>query len=124
MDAGDVDAAYQLISRQVETLDSTITTKRTQVANMDKLRGNLLAQEGKLSRLERAGTSVEEFRERVDRVKQLIDESNHEEAERELVSMDQDINELFAALSCLGIEVASMRNKANRLEEMCVSLLS
>ena len=41
-----------------------------------------------------------------------------------VVDRDQDINELFAALSSLGIEVASMRNKANRLEEMFVSLLS
>ena len=37
---------------------------------------------------------------------------------------DQDINQLFAALSALGIEIASMRNKSNRLEEMFVSLLS
>lgn len=41
-----------------------------------------------------------------------------------VVDRDQDINELFAALSELGIDVASMRNKANRLEEMFVSLLS
>ncbi len=41
-----------------------------------------------------------------------------------VVDRDQDINELFAALSEKGIEVSSMRNKANRLEEMFVSLLS
>ena len=41
-----------------------------------------------------------------------------------VVDREQDINELFAALSGLGVEVASMRNKANRLEEMFVSLLS
>ena len=40
------------------------------------------------------------------------------------VERDQDINQLFTALSAQGIEVASMRNKANRLEEMFVSLLS
>ena len=37
---------------------------------------------------------------------------------------EQDINDLFARLSEQGIEVTSMRNKANRLEEMFVSLLS
>jgi ABC-2 type transport system ATP-binding protein len=37
---------------------------------------------------------------------------------------EQDINELFAALDTAGIKVSSMRNKANRLEEMFVSLLS
>jgi len=41
-----------------------------------------------------------------------------------VVDRDQDINQLFAALSEQGVEVSSMRNKANRLEEMFVSLLS
>ncbi|MCZ6831003.1 MAG: ABC transporter ATP-binding protein [Gammaproteobacteria bacterium] len=40
------------------------------------------------------------------------------------VERDQDINQLFAALSAQGMKIASMRNKANRLEEMFVSLLS
>jgi len=41
-----------------------------------------------------------------------------------VVEKDQDINQLFAALSEQGLEIASMRNKSNRLEEMFVSLLS
>ncbi|MEP5765614.1 MAG: ABC transporter ATP-binding protein [Halieaceae bacterium] len=41
-----------------------------------------------------------------------------------VVDQDQDINQLFAALTDQGIEVSSMRNKSNRLEEMFVSLLS
>lgn len=41
-----------------------------------------------------------------------------------VVNRDQDINKLFAALSARNISVASMRNKANRLEELFVSLLS
>lgn len=41
-----------------------------------------------------------------------------------VVDKDQDINTLFEALSQQGIAVSSMRNKANRLEEMFVSLLS
>jgi ABC-2 type transport system ATP-binding protein len=40
------------------------------------------------------------------------------------VDRDQNINQLFAALNQQGFEIASMRNKANRLEEMFVSLLS
>lgn len=40
------------------------------------------------------------------------------------VDREQDINELFSHLSAQGIVVTSMRNKANRLEEMFVSLLS
>lgn len=41
-----------------------------------------------------------------------------------VVDRDQDINQLFGALTTQGLEVSSMRNKANRLEEMFVSLLS
>jgi ABC-2 type transport system ATP-binding protein len=41
-----------------------------------------------------------------------------------VVDKNQDMNTLFTQLSAQGIEVASMRNKANRLEEMFVSLLS
>jgi ABC-2 type transport system ATP-binding protein len=38
------------------------------------------------------------------------------------VSKDQDINALFASLSQAGVQVMSMRNKANRLEELFVRL--
>ena len=40
------------------------------------------------------------------------------------VDKDQHMNAMFEAVSAQGVEVASMRNKANRLEEMFVSLLT
>jgi ABC-2 type transport system ATP-binding protein len=39
------------------------------------------------------------------------------------VSKEQSLNELFAQLSPLGIEVVSMRNKVNRLEEVFMRLV-
>ena len=39
------------------------------------------------------------------------------------VSKEQNLNELFAGLSGLGIEVLSMRNKVNRLEEIFMRLV-
>jgi ABC-2 type transport system ATP-binding protein len=36
---------------------------------------------------------------------------------------DQPLNDLFAKLSLQGIEVSSMKNKANRLEELFLSLV-
>jgi ABC-2 type transport system ATP-binding protein len=39
------------------------------------------------------------------------------------VSKEQNLNDLFAALTALGIEVVSMRNKANRLEELFMRLV-
>jgi ABC-2 type transport system ATP-binding protein len=39
------------------------------------------------------------------------------------VNKDQNLNEIFAALTAQGIEVLSMRNKANRLEELFLRLV-
>ena len=39
------------------------------------------------------------------------------------VSKEQNLNEVFAALSGFGIEVLSMRNKSNRLEELFMRLV-
>jgi ABC-2 type transport system ATP-binding protein len=39
------------------------------------------------------------------------------------VSKDQSLNELFAQLGAQGIEVLSMRNKVNRLEEVFMRLV-
>jgi ABC-2 type transport system ATP-binding protein len=39
------------------------------------------------------------------------------------VSKDQNLNDIFARLSAQGIEVLSMRNKVNRLEEMFMRLV-
>jgi ABC-2 type transport system ATP-binding protein len=39
------------------------------------------------------------------------------------VNKDQNLNDIFAALSAAGIEVLSMRNKANRLEELFLRLV-
>ena len=39
------------------------------------------------------------------------------------MSREHDLNSLFAALSARGITVRSMRNKANRLEELFVRLV-
>ncbi|MFO1407691.1 MAG: ABC transporter ATP-binding protein [Steroidobacteraceae bacterium] len=39
------------------------------------------------------------------------------------ISKEQNLNDLFAALSARGIEVVSMRNKANRLEELFLRLV-
>jgi ABC-2 type transport system ATP-binding protein len=39
------------------------------------------------------------------------------------VTKAQNLNEIFAALSARGFEVVSMRNKANRLEELFMRLV-
>jgi ABC-2 type transport system ATP-binding protein len=39
------------------------------------------------------------------------------------VSNDETLNDIFARLSALGIEVLSMRNKVNRLEEIFMALV-
>jgi ABC-2 type transport system ATP-binding protein len=39
------------------------------------------------------------------------------------MSKEQNLNELFAHLSTLGVHVLSMRNKVNRLEEIFMRLV-
>jgi ABC-2 type transport system ATP-binding protein len=39
------------------------------------------------------------------------------------VSKEENLNDIFARLSALGIEVLSMRNKVNRLEEIFMQLV-
>ena len=39
------------------------------------------------------------------------------------VSKNQNLNDMFARLSAQGVEVLSMRNKVNRLEEMFMRLV-
>jgi len=40
-----------------------------------------------------------------------------------VIKKDQSINDLFNQLSVLGINVASMRNESNRLEEMFIEMV-
>jgi ABC-2 type transport system ATP-binding protein len=56
----------------------------------------------------------------VEGVKTTLVDDHTIEAE---MSRDHDLNSLFAALSARGITVRSMRNKANRLEELFVRLV-
>ena len=53
-------------------------------------------------------------------VKLTIADDHTIEAE---MSREHDLNSLFAALSARGVTVTSMRNKANRLEELFVRLI-
>jgi len=39
------------------------------------------------------------------------------------MSKEQNLNDIFARLSAQGVEVLSMRNKVNRLEEMFMRLV-
>ena len=50
---------------------------------------------------------------------QLVDEHTLEVE----ISTEQNVNDLFARLSALGIEVISLRNKVNRLEEIFIRLV-
>ncbi|MGA1819679.1 MAG: hypothetical protein ACMUHU_01585 [Thermoplasmatota archaeon] len=95
MDAGDVESALELLSRVSENLTEKVSDKKALQVRLDKLRGNLIAQQGKISRLQRSGIQVDVFRERVQRITGLIDALDHQQAEKELVEMDQDINRLL-----------------------------
>ncbi|MCF1439377.1 MAG: ABC transporter ATP-binding protein, partial [Shewanella sp.] len=56
----------------------------------------------------------------LEHIRSTLTDSNSLEIE---VAKDISLNSVFAQLSALGLEVLSMRNKANRLEELFVSLV-
>jgi len=95
VDAGDVVTALELLSKVSENLTEKVSDKKALQVRLDKLRGNLIAQQGKISRLQRSGVQVDVFRERVQRITELIDLLDHQQAEKELIDMDQEINELL-----------------------------
>ncbi|MGA1793667.1 MAG: hypothetical protein ACMUHM_06935 [Thermoplasmatota archaeon] len=95
MDAGDVESALELLSKVSGNLAEKVSDKKALQVRLDKLRGNLIAQQGKISRLQRSGMQVDSFRERVQRITGLIDALDHHQAEKELIEMDQEVNELL-----------------------------
>ncbi|MBN1390709.1 MAG: hypothetical protein JXA22_08725 [Candidatus Thermoplasmatota archaeon] len=95
MSAGDVEGTNELLSRVIENFSSKVSERRVLRTRLDKLRGNLLAQKGKLSRLERSGMPVASFNERVRRIGAMIDDLDHQNAEKELFKLDREINELL-----------------------------
>jgi ABC-2 type transport system ATP-binding protein len=71
-------------------------------------------------------TFVLNFRDAVDRLPELPGFSPRQVDGHTMeveVSKEQSLNEIFARLSAAGIEVVSMRNKVNRLEELFMRLV-
>ncbi|MGA1866872.1 MAG: hypothetical protein ACMUFK_05330 [Thermoplasmatota archaeon] len=97
MEVGDTNGAHDLLDRVIKKLSVKIDERKTLQDKMDKLRGNLLAQKGKVSRLERSGVAVDGFKKRIQNITALIDSLDHQNAENALAEMDTEINELLTA---------------------------
>jgi ABC-2 type transport system ATP-binding protein len=99
------------LCRQVAIIDQGRIVERDRMANV-------------LRKLH-AETFVLNLREPVAALTELdgytVERVNDHEIEVE-VTKDQDLNGVFAALTAKGLHVISMRNKANRLEELFVKL--
>ncbi|MBN1538704.1 MAG: hypothetical protein JW939_01060 [Candidatus Thermoplasmatota archaeon] len=96
-EVGDVNGANELLSRVTEKLLKKISERMILQDKMDKLGGNLLAQKGKIARLERSGVTVDGFKQRISNITALIDSLDAPNAEKALTEMDHEVNALLMA---------------------------
>jgi ABC-2 type transport system ATP-binding protein len=101
------------LCRNVAIIDKGILVKNTSVKN-------LLQQLNKeVFILDASGNLPEDLVITGFKTKKIDEHSFEVEVER-----GQSVNEVFSSLSAQGISIISMRNKANRLEEMFVSMIA
>jgi ABC-2 type transport system ATP-binding protein len=101
------------LCRNVAIIDKGILVKNTSVKN-------LLQQLNKeVFILDASGNLPEDLIVTGFKTEKIDDHSFEVEVER-----GQSVNEVFSSLSTQGISIISMRNKANRLEEMFVSMIA
>ncbi len=99
LDAGDIEGAVDEVSRKIPLLEGEITKRKGVLEVLDRLRGRLLAQEGKISRLVSNGVSVGDLPNIVNTVREKIDSLDVVSAEVGLESLEGEIYKLIQATS-------------------------
>ncbi len=99
LDAGDIKGAVDEVSSKIPQLEGEITKRKGVLEVLDRLRGRLLAQEGKISRLVSNGVSVGDLPNMVNTVREKIDSLDVVSAEVGLESLEGEIYKLIQATS-------------------------
>ncbi len=99
LDAGDIKGAAEEVSRKIPRLEGEITKRKGVLEVLDRLRGRLLAQEGKISRLLSNEVSVGDLPDMVNTVREKIDALDVVSAEVGLEGLEEEINKLIRATS-------------------------
>ena len=99
LDAGDIEGAVEEVTSKIPQLEGEITKRKGVLEVLDRLRGRLLAQEGKISRLVSNGVSVGELPNMVNKVRENIDSLDVVSAEVGLEGLEAEIYKLIQATS-------------------------
>ncbi|MCK5772981.1 MAG: hypothetical protein KAH57_04275 [Thermoplasmata archaeon] len=99
LDAGDIEGAAGEVISKIPQLEGEITKRKGVLEVLDRLRGRLLAQEGKISRLISNGVSVGELPNKVNKVRENIDSLDVVTAEVGLEGLEGEIYTLIQATS-------------------------
>ncbi len=94
LDAGDVDSVIELVDKQILSLKDRIENRVELQSQLDELRGGLIGQEGKIKKLVDAGVPVEDLRETMGRIRDLIEAADVEKARSEMSSLVKKISTL------------------------------
>lgn len=95
LDAGEVEKAFELVQQRTEELGDEIKGRRQTRSKLDQLRGRLLAQEGKLSRLSKDGTDIGDMDMKVSEIRDFIEGVMPDEAEKAINELETRINDLL-----------------------------
>lgn len=105
LEAGDVEVSSNELNRNLEEITSRIKERKALMEVLDRLRGSLLAQEGKISRLVSSGVPAGDLSQRLGRIRELIDSMQVERAEEELKELNLAISEIVRSASSRGLKM-------------------
>jgi hypothetical protein len=99
LEARDLESASKVAAEQIASIDAMLLERKNFQSRLDELRGRLIAHEGKLGQMAKAGAQVDDLKERVGAIRELIDGANIDEAEAQLKGLDADIGALLTSNS-------------------------
>ncbi|MCU0799321.1 MAG: hypothetical protein MUC62_06575 [Candidatus Thermoplasmatota archaeon] len=95
LDAKDLESAVKVATEQINIIDSKLNDRKDLQSRLDEQRGKLIGLEVKIGQMVKAGAQVDDLKERVNSVRELIDTGEMEGAESELSRLDMDLNALL-----------------------------
>jgi hypothetical protein len=92
LEAKDLEGAVKVASEQIGIIDSKLNERKDLQSRLDEQRGRLLGLEVKLGQLAKADAKVEDLRERMVTIRELVDTGDMDGAESELGRLETDLN--------------------------------
>ena len=82
-----------LMERQLKLINEQILSQEDLLSNMDELRGKLIGVESKVNKLIETGRSVDQYRIKIDTIRELIDTEDVKKAQDEMRELEESIND-------------------------------